>query len=165
MAEYKKDCTTTQYRIIRIEEKMDREALLAYLCDQLADDGFVNSAYKQATLKREATYPTGLATKPIGIAIPHSEAENVIEPTILLAVLDHETSFYDMGDNDRQIDVKLVFLLALKGENNHLNYLRSIVNFCRDEEKLLKMAESKDDSEVLKLLEDEIIIKASTKEE
>ena len=56
--------------------------------------------------------------------------------------------FYKMEDSKSKMDVGVIFLLALKGENTHLNYLRNIVDYCRHEKNLKTLcnAESKEEA-------------------
>lgn len=134
------------YDVLALDNVKTKEEAISYISDYLEGKGYVNKEYVNATIKREHVYPTGLATKPIGIAVPHSERENVIEPAVIMGICKEPIEFCKMEDSKSKMSVGVVFLLALKGENSHLNYLRNIVGYCKDEENLKKLyyAESKD---------------------
>lgn len=114
--------------VILTQEKT-KEEVIASLSKHLFKKGYVNTDYLAATLKREKDYPTGLSTQPIGIAVPHSNPENVFKESIVVAISKNLIKFSEMGNNNSVINVGIIFLLALKGENYHLNYLKDIVNY------------------------------------
>lgn len=120
-----------------LNEVKTKEEVISLLAKDLFEKGYVNEDYCKATLDREDNYPTGLATKPIGIAVPHSNPENVLKEAIVVAVLPQVVKFAEMGNNSSQIDVGIVFMLALKGENNHLNYLKNIVNYFKQQQNVI----------------------------
>ena len=43
-------------------------------------------------------------------------------------------TFTEMGSESSKTEVGVVIMLALKGEDSHLNYLKNIVNFFKVEE-------------------------------
>lgn len=121
------------YDAVILKEVKTKEEVISYLSNYLLKKGYVNESYCHATIEREEIYPTGLPTKPIGIAIPHSNPENVIKQAIVVAITDNLIEFVEMGSNDSKMNVGIVFLLALKGENRHLNYLKNIVSYFKKE--------------------------------
>lgn len=136
------------YDVVVLDEIKTREEAISHISNYLEKKGYVNKQYVDATIKREYTFPTGLSTKPIGIAVPHSERENVIKPAVIMGICKKPIEFYKMEDSESKMEVGVIFLLALQGENSHLNYLKNIVNYCKYEENLKKLyyAESTDEA-------------------
>ncbi|WP_411911136.1 PTS sugar transporter subunit IIA [Clostridium estertheticum] len=65
--------------------------------------------------------------------------------------------FCKMEDDKSEIDVGIIFMLALKGENNHINYLRDIVNFCKYEDKTERLYTTSSTEEAYKIFISEIL--------
>lgn len=99
---------------------------LTQLANHLHDAGVVNDEYKDAILKREASFPTGLMTQTIGVAIPHCDPDKVIEPQIGFMRLKEPVTFHQMGDNT-EIQVKVLFMLALKKSDDQLTMLQKLM--------------------------------------
>lgn len=81
------------YDMLIMDNIKTKEDAIKYISNYLENKGYVNEQYVNATIKREHVYPTGLATKPIGIAVPHSERENVIEPAVIMGILKKPIEF------------------------------------------------------------------------
>lgn len=59
-------------------------------------------------------FPTGLPTEPIGIAIPHTDAERVNRGASAVGVLPQPVVFTEMGcDDDSFVDVYAIVVLAI----------------------------------------------------
>lgn len=145
------------YDVLMMDNIKTKEDAIDYISDHLKKNGYVNEKYRDCTIKREHTYPTGLATQPIGIAVPHSERENVIKPAVIMGICKEPIEFYKMEDSQSKMKVGVIFLLALKGEDSHLNYLRNIVNYCKLEENLKKLYYSKSKDEAYEILISKIL--------
>lgn len=122
------------YDALVIKNAQNSDEVITYLANYLQEKNYVNEKYCKATLDRERLYPTGLATKPIGIAVPHSNSENVLKQAIIVATINPMVTFTEMGSESSKTEVGVVIMLALKGEDSHLNYLKNIVNFFKIEE-------------------------------
>jgi len=145
------------YDVVMLKNVKTKEAAIGYLANYLLEKGHVNENYEHATLEREVTYPTGLPTKPIAIAVPHSKHENVITQSVVLGISDNLIEFSEMGNSDSKLDVGIMFLLALKGENSHINYLKNIINYCKVEENITKLYGVKSAEEAYKIFVSDIV--------
>ena len=95
----------------------------------MAEAGFVEDAYWEDVYKREKTFPTGLPTQPIAIAIPHADPDRVIKSGIAVAVFDQPVKFRIMGSNaPDEIEVLVVFMLALKDFKQQTAVIRDLLN-------------------------------------
>lgn len=145
------------YDVLLLDKINTKEEAINYMADYLQKKGYVNEEYAAATIEREHVYPTGLATKPIGVAVAHSQSENVMKQSVLLGITKNPIKFCKMEDETCEIDVGIIFMLALKGENTHLNYLKNIVNFCKYEDKTQRLYSVSSEEEAYKIFISEIL--------
>lgn len=141
--------------IIEMEVGSKEEAL-DLLGDRLFEQGFVKEGFVESILKREKAYPTGLPTEPYGVAIPHTDGDMVNTSTIAFANLKNPVKFLMMGTDDKLVDVKLIFMLALKSPDDQLDMLQKLVGLFQDPEMVLKLAEVKDVNELNELVQDKV---------
>lgn len=125
-------------------EANDQKDLLEKLSAKLIDANYVLASFTDAIIKREQEFPTGLNTKTIGVAIPHTDANHVKESKILFARLAKPVRFQQMGDG-ADVDVEVVFMLALKEAHSQLETLQSLMALLQDDASLdlLKTADKK----------------------
>ncbi|TWT05560.1 PTS sugar transporter subunit IIA [Planococcus sp. CPCC 101016] len=140
-----------------IEMEADsKEEVLDLLGNRLFEQGFVKEGFVESILKREENYPTGLPTEPVGVAIPHTDGDMVNKSTIAFANLKNPVKFLMMGTDDKWVDVKLIFMLALKSSDDQLNMLQKLVGLFQDPEMVSKLAEVKDVNELNELVQDKV---------
>jgi PTS system galactitol-specific IIA component len=120
-------------------EADNRENLLVELAGKLYEKGYVKNTYANAILEREKQYPTGLPTKIVKIAVPHTDIEHVNKPCVLIAGLKKPVDFKDMGNGKDDIAVELVFMLSVNKPKEHLIVLQQIIGLFSDEETLMKI--------------------------
>lgn len=120
----------------------------------MIEHGSVSRAFTDACIKREKEYPTGLPAN-IPVAIPHSKAEGIKENCICFLRLDQPVRFYRMDDSEEYIDTKLVFNLAIRGADDHLEFLQKLMQFVMDEGSLEKCSNMPLE-EITKLLEEKL---------
>ncbi|WP_270330013.1 PTS sugar transporter subunit IIA [Lapidilactobacillus dextrinicus] len=131
---------------------------LTLLANQLNEVGSVNDQYKDAILKRESEFPTGLQTSSVGIAIPHTDADKVVEPQIGFMRLKNPVKFLQMGDNS-EVQVKMIFMLALKQSEDQLTMLQTLMNLFQNEEAMSRLQELSSKKEFLEIMKQVGIIK------
>lgn len=110
----------------------DRASLLRDISSQLVRAGYVRETFGQALLDREETFPTGLPTKSMHVAIPHTDVEHVIAPAIAVARLAAPVTFGEMGSRDRTVDVELVLVLAVADSSEQLGLLQELIGMFSD---------------------------------
>ena len=103
-------------------------------------------------LNREKEYPTGLPTNGVGVAIPHAEIKYVLKPGIAVATLRTPVKFNVMGNPDEQVDVKLIFMLAIKDPNVQISILKKLVSIFQEEQLLVKLIDIKNEEEFADIL-------------
>lgn len=123
----------------------NNKEVLSSLADYLIEEKMVKPSFKNAVLEREDSYPTGLQFDGYGIALPHTDSEHVIKSQIAIMTLDKPVKFIEMASTDKEIDVKTIFMLALKDSNQHIKILQKVMELLQDKE-AMSMIESFDDS-------------------
>jgi Phosphotransferase system mannitol/fructose-specific IIA domain (Ntr-type) len=109
--------------LLDIAPKDSTEAL-GMVADELIKKDVVKESYKDAVIKREKEFPTGLNAPSLGIAIPHTDAIHVNKPQIAIARLAQPVKFLQMGDG-ADVEAKLIFMLALKEPHAQLETLQN----------------------------------------
>jgi len=125
-------------------EPVSKEEVLTELGNLLAEKGFVKEGFTESVLSREKSFPTGLPTIPFGVAIPHTDGDMVHESKIAFASLKEPVKFFAMGRNDELVDVRLIFMLALKSPEDQLDMLQKLVGLFQNPDTVIQLAEAKD---------------------
>ena len=105
-------------------------------CQPLIRSGYVKDGYPADVIAREKQWATGLPTMPVGGAIPHAlTPDNVIDAQIAACRLVSPVKFAQSGgtEEDEDIDVHLVFVLALKDPKKQLHLLQKLMVAISDE--------------------------------
>ncbi len=133
-------------------EATEKEEVITLMAKKLISEGYVKDSYLNAILKREKEYPTGLPTNGVGVAIPHTDIEHVIKPGIAVATLKNLVKFNVMGNPDEEVDVKLIFMLAITEPKSQLALLEKLVLTFQEKQLLLKLINIKDKKQFVDLI-------------
>ncbi|MGG7058830.1 PTS sugar transporter subunit IIA [Clostridium nigeriense] len=142
------DHRTLVYRNLNFDS---RNEILSYLAEKLQEKGYSKEGYREAILKREEEYPTGLPAE-VKIAIPHCDHTLVNESAIAIGVLKNTVNFQAMDDPSKTLDVQIVIMLALNEPHGHIEMLQKIVQLIKNPEDLKKIIKAKSDEDVLKII-------------
>ena len=123
----------------------------------LYEAGCVTEDFAQACIDREKIYPTGIPSV-VPIAIPHSEAENVLKKAVCILRLKEPVYFCSMENRENELPVEYVFNLAVEAGKDQIKMLQAVVRMARDHESL-KLAKTMSQEEMR-----EYFIKALTDE-
>ncbi|SHM83599.1 PTS system, galactitol-specific IIA component [Caldanaerovirga acetigignens] len=137
--------------LIRLEAEK-REEVLKALANLLISSGYVKESFLEAILEREKVFPTGLPTEGVGVAIPHADIIHVVKPAIAIGVLNKPVKFSIMGNPEEEVDVKLVFMLAINEPTMQINLLKSLVSLFQDKKLLHQLSETKNKKELISIL-------------
>lgn len=135
----------------------DSTTLLKQMSKKLVEKGYVKNSFVQAVIEREKKYPTGLPTLGVRVALPHTDSKHVIKSRIAIANLKKPVVFKEMGNGIRNVSVELVFMLAIHHPKEQIEVLKKLMNIFSKYEVLLSIKEAKDASEVINILEKQII--------
>ena len=146
--------------ILEFDKPMTDREVLSAMTDYLCEKGIVKDTYKQAILEREQSFPTGLKTGGINVAIPHADICHVNEAAICVAVLKTPAPFRAMDEPDNDVPVSLGIMLALTEAHGHIEMLQRIVKLIQNQEDVKHIVEAGQPDTIHKiikqyLLEDE----------
>ncbi|MBU5360048.1 PTS sugar transporter subunit IIA [Enterococcus raffinosus] len=133
-------------------DEEEQEALLAKMSEVLIEAGFVHESYQKAVIERERVFPTGLPTKGISVAIPHTDSIHVKKAGFLVGVLEKPVTFEMMASKDVFLEVELIFMLAIKQPEDQLVMLQKLMMLCQDEQNLQLLKAKEQVVEVEQLL-------------
>jgi PTS system galactitol-specific IIA component len=144
-----------QNLVVFFDDPVTRKRVIKTLSDKLHKAGFVRASYAKAVLDREEIFPTGLPTRPFGIAIPHTDSEHVEAGAIAVGILQHPTQFREMGGAENQwIDAHIVMALAIVDPGSVSSILRSLAMAFQDPDFLSGLKGSSSAETVIQLMND-----------
>ena len=112
--------------LLEVEAETDQEAIEA-LAALMLEKGLVKESFLPAILQREREYCTGLQFEEMGIAVPHTMPEHVIEAAVAIATLKRPVPFRAMGMPEDEVPVELVFMLAIRKAHDQLEFLQALM--------------------------------------
>lgn len=130
----------------------DKIELLTKLSSLLKEKGYVKNSYQNAVIEREKIFPTGLITEGGGVAIPHTDAEHVEKSTIVFAKLKKPVIFKEMGNNENDVNVEIVFMLAISNPSEQVPTLSKLMSILTNKLILTKIKDSANTSEIIDIL-------------
>lgn len=117
----------------------DRTAALSFLANQLTDNDYVKASFKPALLKREKSFPTGLPTGKVKVAIPHADWQNVNYSGIAVATLTKPVRFNNMADPESELEASIIFTLAINEPHGQVKLLKELMKIVQDQSHLEKL--------------------------
>jgi len=127
--------------------------VIRLLCDRLAEKGYVEDGFYQAVLDREARFPTGLPTSPYASAIPHSGSAGVRTTGVGIAILKRPVSFRSMEAPATDLQVRIVWLLAIADAARQVPMLQWIVSSLQDRSLMEGLVAAREPRRVMSLIE------------
>jgi len=128
----------------------DAAGVVSALGEKLYEAGYVKETFVEAALAREKSMPTGLPLLgDTNAAIPHTDVEHVIKAGVALATLPQPVIFHNMAIPDEQVEVKLVFLLALDQPKTQITMLQEIAGVLQDPDLIEKIMQIEKPEDVL----------------
>ena len=118
----------------------------------LYEKGFVKESFVPAVIKREQELATGLPTAEVGVAIPHTDVEHVLQPAIGVGILEAPVEFGEMGNPGGTVLVEVVCLLAIAKSEDVVKVLQSLVGIFQTPHLLKEIARAGDVSRIIGIL-------------
>lgn len=126
--------------LVAVQMRAETPAEVINLLSQiLVDQGYAKPTYAQAAIEREETFPTGLPTDGVRVAIPHAGVEHAVKPGLAIGTLVKPVAFGELGDADSKLDVSIVFLLCVTEPSEQVYLLQSLIEVYKDAELLRKL--------------------------
>lgn len=132
------------------------EGTIRRLTSLLRRHGCVSAGYADAVLQRESEFPTGLPTAPFGVALPHADCEHVKRTAIAVGILSQDLKFHLMGSPEDTVDVKVVFLLAIRDPDVLIDVLQGLATMLQKPAVLRQLSRVTSASEVIDILVSEV---------
>lgn len=130
-------------------EAESREELLTNIAQKLESHNLVKSSFREAIIAREETFPTGLPTEMIKVAIPHTDTKHVLQSCITICRLKTPIDFLEMGNHSQKVPVEIVFVLALDDEKNHLQALQQLIGLFSERDRMENIRDATNRDELL----------------
>ncbi|HUV16051.1 MAG TPA: PTS sugar transporter subunit IIA [Pelolinea sp.] len=148
------ECFSKDIIVLGLEAQTP-EGVIRVLGNLLHIHGFVKDSFCDAVIEREKIFATGLPVDPMGVAIPHTDADHVLKMGVAVGVLKSPVKFGLMG-GEGEICVDLVFLLALDNCQSQIAMLQSIAEFVNKDGLVKQIRKAKTKATVLEVLKKEI---------
>ncbi|MDR2976411.1 MAG: PTS sugar transporter subunit IIA [Streptococcaceae bacterium] len=129
-----------------------RNEVFDQLTAEFTARNIVTDAFREKLEERENVFPTGLNINGFGVAIPHTNSEYVKKSQIGFMSLKKAVVFKEMGSADQEVEVQLVFMLALKEAHEQLAMLQNLVAMFQRPGVLESLKEVTGKSELLRIL-------------
>lgn len=134
-----------------------KEELFEFVGNDLKEKEFVNDGYVRGITIREKEFPTGLITKHLNIALPHSDTKYIEKPFIYVARLKSEPLiFKQMGDN-QELMVKDLFFLGIKDASKQVHLLSYLMDLFSNVNFVTEYSMSNDKKEIYEIIEKYIL--------
>ncbi len=102
---------------------------------------------------REETFPTGLPTQPVAVAMPHADPIHVLSSGLAIGTLKTAVTFSQMGtDGNVKLDVFIVFLLAIKESEKQVEMIQQLMAVIQNADVLSGIKAAKEPAEILRLV-------------
>ena len=111
------------------------------LCGEtLLKNGYVEEGFSSACIEREKEFPTGLCSE-IPVAIPHCKSDAIKKNGVCYLRLKEPVVFHRMDDDEETISTRNIFNIAIKGTEDHLEFLQQMMGVVMNKELLLHIEE------------------------
>lgn len=127
----------------------DSEAALRRLAKNLRQEDLVTDTFSDAIIQREKVFPTGLALESVGVAIPHTDVEHVKKQAMAIGILKNPVKFIMMGTEDVEVEVSVLFMLAIEEPHAQLEFLQALMELFQNGPTITDIVNSKTKSEVM----------------
>lgn len=138
--------------LLNMHVDSDMEAIRK-LGELMVQESVVKESWIDAALERERVFATGLPTEGVGVAIPHADAEHVLEQAIAVGVLDHPVSFGEMGSEGNKVAVQIVCALAVVKSEMLVPLLNRLVEMFQSPGVLNAILGAKEPKEIVEIFQ------------
>jgi PTS system galactitol-specific IIA component len=133
-----------------------REEALIRMAEFLVEKGNCRPSFIEAIVERERNHPSGLPMPGPKIAIPHTDAEHVLQSVILFVRLPEPVEFLSMGSPEDKLQVRMISMFALKEKKRIGDMLETLINVYQREEVLNAILEAENADGIYKILRDAV---------
>ena len=119
----------------------------------LVKTGHVMPGFAADVWTREQTFPTGLPTQPLAVAIPHADPDHVNRSAVCIGILSSPVRFGQMGtDGSTILDAHLIFMLAIKEREKQVEMIQQLMMLIQTASLLKGLMKVKDPAQAMTLI-------------
>ncbi|MBF0778232.1 PTS sugar transporter subunit IIA [Streptococcus cuniculi] len=118
---------------------------------ELKEKGYVTDQYVEALLEREQQFPTGLKTKFVNIAIPHTDPQVIEKPFIFIVKNSTPLDMLQMGDNSEMTCCYFMFL-GIKDPTGQVGLLAKLMEVFSQEAFVQEFVQTTTDLDMYQLV-------------
>lgn len=133
-------------------EISSQQELFHWFAEYMERKEYVKKSYYESIVKREKNYPTGLQTTTVGVAIPHTDPENLQKPFIAVIRPNQEIQFEPMGIEEGQIQAKLIFMLGVLKNGEQITALQNLMGLLCNETAVRGLLKATDAKEIITII-------------
>ena len=131
----------------------DAPSAILVLNESLIGSGHTTAEFGKDVCEREKTFPTGLPTQPVAVAIPHADPDHVLASAVAIGILRSPVRFAQMGtDGSVHLDVHAIFLLAIREREKQVEMIQQLMTLIQDPSLLATLVQATDSREVMQLI-------------
>lgn len=124
-----------------------------FMYEELRSKGYVKETFLAAIKAREKIFPTGLPIPENAVAIPHCDADNIKKSFISVSRLKSPIKFVEMGTEDSQLDVKIIFMLGLRAhDGEQVELLQELISSFMNETYMKGLVQAENEEDLLELV-------------
>lgn len=117
----------------------------------LQEKRLVTERYCESLMERESSFPTGLQTKYLNVALPHTDPDVINRPFIFVARNNQPITMLQMGDNAETPCQHFLFL-GIKDPKSQVGLLAKLMDLFAQEDFVSFFRQAHDVSEMYQLL-------------
>ena len=131
----------------------DARGAIEWLSRPLIDSGNVAAEFAEDVWKREQSFPTGLPTQPLAVAMPHADPDHVLTSAVAIGVLNAPVEFSQMGtDGSVRLPARILFLLAIKEREKQVAMIAQLMSLIQSQSLLAGLAGARHPAVALELM-------------
>ena len=130
----------------------DRKDFFSKISKILFEKKYVKEGFNDSIIEREEKYPTGFDFGEYKIAIPHTNPEYVNEEGIVTVKLKKPIIFRDMGLDENDLEVSVIFVLLVQKGEEQVNLLTKLMSLLEQKEVYNAIRNASDKEEILRIL-------------
>lgn len=134
------------------ENFTSQEELFEQVYQKALDLGWVREDFMERIMKREKEFPTGIQLMNFGAAIPHTDAECVLEEFVAVITMQEPVAFHSMEDNTKQVKAQIIFVLGLNQPHAQLEMLQSLMGLLQNESILSELLLATTENELVTVI-------------
>lgn len=114
--------------------------------------GWVTDDFLERIKAREATFPTGIQLVNLGAAIPHTDAECVLEEFVAVITNGNKIPFKRMDGSEQVVESDIEFVLGLNQPHAQLAMLQSLMGVLQNESLLSELLLASTPQELIEII-------------